>query len=330
MDVKKGALSKTTMVYIKPHHTGRDFWYRFLTPLLIALLLFLVVVQRSSALDFGKAIYGQRQTIVMQSVGSTILRFVSAEDNVVLVGIVVLLVGIIVLLFLSLSIGRVLKDIQTNLNHIINRLQHAVPPQSQKISSGAQERKGTPASLEGIEELLQQSPQDSQPTPPTSEDLHDSNSAGVQNSQEQMKQGALHEPKQRIGGVDPTQPLQPRQSEPNTLMSLDLKRFCELYNAGEQSSLRAGYQPHYRIGVINASDRRRNSNTPAVFMEDTAGRFLAYYIESEKSYVVVPRFDMTLQDSIYGPGAFGEVFECPNFNPQHAYRNRQGHSTGIL
>ena len=136
-----------------------------------------------------------------------------------------------------------------------------------------------------------------------------------------MNSRARYTPNPRIGGVDATEPLQSRRTEPNESMPLDLKRFCDLYNTGKQSNLRTSYRPYYRIGVINANERRRNLETPPVFMDDTAGRLLAYYIDSENSYAVVPRFDLTLQDSIYGPGAFGEVFECPNFNPQHTYRN---------
>ena len=298
------------MVRIKSHHTHRDFWHGLLTLVLVAFLLFLTIIQQSIALNFGKAVYKQNQTLVVQSVGSTMLSFFSEDENLVLIGIISLLVGIIVLFFLILSVGKVLRGIQASLNRIINMLQQPVRPQSPGVNLGSQERQEATALVESVEEFLQQSSQSGQPY-----------NAEVQNSQEQMQPRAHYTPNHRIESVDATELLQPRQSESNELIPPDLKTFCDLYNAGKQSNLRTSYRPYYRIGVINANERRRNLDTPPIFMEDTAGRFLAYYIESENSYAVVPRFDLTLQDSIYGPGAFGEVFECPQFNRQHTYRN---------
>ena len=298
------------MVRVKSHHTRRNFWHGLLTLVLVGFLLFLTVIQQSIALNFGKAVYKQSQTLVVQSVGSTILSFFSEDENLVLVGITVLLVGIIVLFFLILSVGKVLRDIQASLNRIINLLQQPVRTQSPGVSLGSQERQDATALVESVEKFIQQSPQSGQPY-----------NADGQNSQEQIKPRAHYTSNHRIENVEATEPLQPRQSESNESIPLDLRTFCDLYNAGKQSNLRTSYQPYYRIGVKNASERRRNLDTPPVFKEDTAGRFLAYYIESENSYAVVPRFDLTLQDSIYGPGAFGEVFECPQFNPQHTYRN---------
>ena len=87
------------------------------------------------------------------------------------------------------------------------------------------------------------------------------------------------------------------------------------------SELQAHYQPLHRIDVVNALERRNNPNEPPRFEAYEAGNFLACYIDSEGLYAVVPVYGLTLEYSIYGPGAFGEVFDCPNFNFQHYYQD---------
>jgi hypothetical protein len=79
--------------------------------------------------------------------------------------------------------------------------------------------------------------------------------------------------------------------------------------------------PNFRIGIANANDRQSNPKKPPspIFKSQNAGKFWAYHIESENLYAVFPSYDLVLQDQIYGTGAFGEVFECPNFNPEHKY-----------
>ena len=109
------------------------------------------------------------------------------------------------------------------------------------------------------------------------------------------------------------------QSEPNNQMSPILQEFCKLYNTGKTSELQEHYQPSYRIGV-DASERRQNPDGPLAFETDSAGNFLAYSIDSEDLYAVVPRHNLFLQDSLYGPGAFSKVFECLGFTPQNRHQ----------
>ena len=116
------------------------------------------------------------------------------------------------------------------------------------------------------------------------------------------------------------------QSEPIEPISPILKKLCNDYNIGianrsQREELRKNYEKHYRVGVINASERRLNPEQPPALNSDTSGNYLAFYIEAEDLYAVVPLYGLTLQESIYGPGAFGEVFECPDFNPQLRYRD---------
>ena len=58
---------------------------------------------------------------------------------------------------------------------------------------------------------------------------------------------------------------------------------------------------------------------PPLFENSTKGKLLVYYIEGEDLYVVVPSYGLVLDRSVYGPGAFGEVFNCPGFESQHSY-----------
>ena len=109
------------------------------------------------------------------------------------------------------------------------------------------------------------------------------------------------------------------ESESGEWMSSVLMEFCNLYNARQLDELQTRYQPHYRISVVNAMERRQDSSKPPLFENSTKGKLLVYYIEAEDLYVVVPSYGLVLDRSVYGPGAFGEVFNCPGFESQHSY-----------
>ena len=115
------------------------------------------------------------------------------------------------------------------------------------------------------------------------------------------------------------EPPQPLQSKPSGQIPTALTKFCDLCNAGEHHELQTHYQPHYRISVINAIKRRQNPSEPPVFENRTNGKFHVYYIEEKDFYAVVPSYGLVLESLLYGPGAFGDVFDCPNFDPQHSY-----------
>ena len=103
-------------------------------------------------------------------------------------------------------------------------------------------------------------------------------------------------------------------------MSPALRKFCNLYNASRRSDLLASYA-NYRIGVKNAHERRSNLSReiPPIFESQDAGDFWAFCVESQDLCAVVPVHGLVLQEFIYGIGAFGEVFECPNFSPGNSY-----------
>ena len=76
-----------------------------------------------------------------------------------------------------------------------------------------------------------------------------------------------------------------------------------------------------RIGVANAMDRRRDMGIEPIFREANDGNYYAVAVEGNTTYAVVPRFALTLQEDSYGPGAMGQVFDCPGYNPQESYPN---------
>jgi len=88
------------------------------------------------------------------------------------------------------------------------------------------------------------------------------------------------------------------------------KRFLEHYNQND------------KIDVANADARVRNpqADIDPIFKTNSAGSYLACYIEAEKSYAVVPFYGFVVDRSTYIPGAFGEVFKCFQFDEGCRYQ----------
>jgi hypothetical protein len=61
---------------------------------------------------------------------------------------------------------------------------------------------------------------------------------------------------------------------------------------------------------------------PPIFQSASDGDFYAIEIadQGRMKYGVVPRFDLTLQESNFAPGAIGIVFKCSGFNLSMRYR----------
>lgn len=123
------------------------------------------------------------------------------------------------------------------------------------------------------------------------------------------------------------QDTQPEQAE---LLSQALQVFCNIYNNRQEGQLRMNYQTSYRIQVSNALERRENPNNTPIFETNERGKFWAFYIEDEKLYAVVPAYSLTLERSVYGPGGFSEVFECPDFDFHSRYKNLRVIKPGIF
>ena len=122
------------------------------------------------------------------------------------------------------------------------------------------------------------------------------------------------------------EPSQQHEGGPGVgMLPSAIVEFCDRYNAGvkeqqRQKNFLEYYEQNYVIDVINAEERRLNSQANPIFKTDEVGYFLACYIEKEKLYAVVPVYGLVVERSTYAPGAFGDVFECSNFNPRRHYR----------
>ena len=116
--------------------------------------------------------------------------------------------------------------------------------------------------------------------------------------------------------VECSQPVQSEQDEP---LRPELQKFVDWYNADEDSGLGENYTHTCSIRISNEDERLQNPSVHPIFQTTSSGSFVAYSINSENSYAVVPFSGFILQDDLYSSGAFGEVFECPGFDPEHTY-----------
>jgi len=97
----------------------------------------------------------------------------------------------------------------------------------------------------------------------------------------------------------------------------------DFYNqAVENRNIRGEFQERFhplRIGTINASDRRRDPSLPPEYREASDGNFLAIEDSRRMSYLIVPRFDLTIKETNYGAGAIGTIFNCSRWDPLLSY-----------
>jgi len=96
-----------------------------------------------------------------------------------------------------------------------------------------------------------------------------------------------------------------------------------LYNqAVDDRNARGEFQQRFRplrVGTINAADRRRDPSLPPEYKEASDGNFLAIEDSKRMSYLIVPRFDLTVKEANYGAGAIGTIFDCGDWNPLLSY-----------
>lgn len=109
------------------------------------------------------------------------------------------------------------------------------------------------------------------------------------------------------------------QSESDKPLSPEFQQFVALYNAGGDPKLRQIYNSPCFIRVGNEAERFQNLNISPIFQTAPNGSFVAYAIDSENSYAVLPFAGSVLQNELYSSGAFSEVFECSGFDPEHTY-----------
>ena len=153
--------------------------------------------------------------------------------------------------------------------------------------------------------------------------LLDAIQAGLSQVAENIERSRLLQTPKPVGSTPPSdeevESSQPIQSEPDKSLPPELQELVAWYNAGEDSGLGENYTHSCSIGVSNEDERLQNPNVRPVFQTTSNGSFDAYAINSENSYAVVPFSGLILQNELYSSGAFGEVFECPSFDPEHRY-----------
>ena len=111
------------------------------------------------------------------------------------------------------------------------------------------------------------------------------------------------------------------QNEHEEPLPQALQTFCNVYNCRNEDQLKMNYHSYFQIEVINTLKRREDSNESPIFETNERGEFWAFCIEDEEPYAVVPIYSLTLERSVYGPGRFGEIFECPDFDYHSRYKN---------
>ena len=95
-----------------------------------------------------------------------------------------------------------------------------------------------------------------------------------------------------------------------------IANLCDSYNTGIQDKNKRNdflqrYHNSYKIHVENATDRRVKQQIDPIFKtHHAAGNFLGCYVEEEKSYAVVPAYQLRIVHAILHYGAFVDVFEC--------------------
>ena len=154
--------------------------------------------------------------------------------------------------------------------------------------------------------------------------LFDAMQTGFSQVAESIERLSLPQTLKPKGGETPAQEeeenLQPVQSEQDKPLPPNLQELVTLYNAGDDAKLRHICKHHCSIHVSNEDERLRDSNLPPVFRTTADGSFIAYAIDSENLYAVVPFSGCILQNELYSSGAFNEVFECPGFDPEYKYQ----------
>ena len=147
--------------------------------------------------------------------------------------------------------------------------------------------------------------------------------AGFRQVAENIERSGLPEKTQTIDSVplpkEEVEDTPPVQNEQDELLPPELQKLVTSYNAGDAAGLSENYTHSCSIGVRNEEERLQNPSVHPIFQTAQNGSFVAYAIDSENSYAVVPFSGFVLQIDLYGSGAFGEVFECPGFHLEHTY-----------
>ncbi len=111
---------------------------------------------------------------------------------------------------------------------------------------------------------------------------------------------------------------------PQSAISPAIQKLCQSYNAivddpGQRDEFMRLYNP-IRVTAINAMKRRRDPNVKPIFQTANNGEYYALSVDDRGLYPVLPCLGLAIQESIYSPGAMGQVFDCPGYSPKFRYR----------
>lgn len=101
---------------------------------------------------------------------------------------------------------------------------------------------------------------------------------------------------------------------------------CDFYNSvGNDPVRRRQFRERYRfirIGTSNAMQRFKDLSLDPEFRRDDDGDFCALELGGgvRPQFAVIPSIGVVLNDSSYGPGAIGVVFDCHGFSSGYRYR----------
>lgn len=112
--------------------------------------------------------------------------------------------------------------------------------------------------------------------------------------------------------LSPTHPLEVLTRLYNDAVHDDVQRGDRIGRFNEK------FPQQCRLGLINASERKKDETRPPVFEERSDGDYLAIALP-DSTYAVVPRWGLVYSDTFHGPGAFGNVFDVIGYKPGSTY-----------
>jgi hypothetical protein len=122
-------------------------------------------------------------------------------------------------------------------------------------------------------------------------------------------------PERLLERRDTRQPKKPPQTP--------IEKLRELYNSTIDNPNSSDFYKEYnnvkRFGVENAMARKSDMSISPVFKETSDGEYLLIAIAGGAN-VVVPKFKLDFNSTIYEVGAMKEVFDCGDFKPELTYR----------
>ena len=325
------------MQHIKVCYVCPNFWYSILVLTLLVLPFCLMADQHDPISESQKTVEGQNQaqTPSTQQNINTSPDILNEEQGrfqytVLLPILSVLFLGILILLIVISHTHRSFrKQVENRLKHPdednrLSRLEEKVNALSeghfnspaQTFEGPADYSKDLPSDFKHLLEILER----------IANTLEDQSLSQTGNSTNQsIKNTTTSTHSQGI-----TASSQDSQNEHDEPLSQVLQTFCGVYNSRNEDQLRMNYHPCYQIQVANTLKRREDPNEPPIFETNERGKFWVFHIEDEKLYAAVPTYSLVLERSVYGPGGFSEVFECPDFDFRSHYKNLRVIKPGIF